>query len=167
MILARYALLLLAAAGTGCGSSGSPASDVQGAPSAVSLTRDAQAIVDLTNAERARAGLAPLLPEARLVKAAQTQVEQMVRAGRLAHDLAETTYPALEDRLRAAGYSWQAAGENIAYGQAGPQAVVADWVESPAHRQNLLNPAFTEIGVHHAPDARGRLYFAQVFARPR
>ena len=166
-MLARYGLVLLAAVAAGCGSSNSGASDVQGAPSTVSLTGETRAIVDLTNAERVRAGLAPLLPEARLVNAAQIHVEQMVRAGRLAHDLPGAMYPTLEDRLRAAGYSWQAAGENIAYGQAGAQAVVADWVDSPAHRQNLLNPAFTQIGVHHARDAGGRPYFAQVFARPR
>ncbi|MNR50485.1 Cysteine-rich secretory protein family protein [compost metagenome] len=39
------------------------------------------------------------------------------------------------------------AGENIAKGQRTPEEVVKDWMNSPGHRKNILNPHYTMIGV--------------------
>lgn len=39
-------------------------------------------------------------------------------------------------------------------------------MNSPAHRDNILNPAFTEIGTASAVDPTGRKYWVQVFAEP-
>jgi uncharacterized protein YkwD len=50
-------------------------------------------------------------------------------------------------RITAAGFAWRSAGENIAAGYPSPQAVVDGWVASPGHCQNLMNPAFTQLGV--------------------
>lgn len=45
------------------------------------------------------------------------------------------------------GYDYQSIGENIAAGQLTPEEVVQEWVNSPGHLANILNPAYTEIGV--------------------
>jgi uncharacterized protein YkwD len=123
-------------------------------------------IVDFTNVERSRVGVAPLRTNARLMQAAQLQAEQMASLGRMDHVLAGGPYPAPQDRLAAVGYKWRAFAENIAYGQTGPQDVTESWMESPGHRTNMLNRTYTELGTGYAVDGRGRPYFVQVFGTP-
>jgi uncharacterized protein YkwD len=50
-------------------------------------------------------------------------------------------------RIRAAGYDWAAAGENIATGLGTPRAVLRAFMASPGHCQNILNPTYRDIGV--------------------
>ncbi len=133
-----------------------------GAVAAVPMT-----IVELTNAERARAGLSPLKPNVRLMQAAQLQAEQLASIGQLSHVLSDGPYPAPQDRLAAVGYRWRAFGENLAYGHTGPEAATRGWMQSPGHRTNILNAAYSEIGTAYVLDSRGRPYFVQVFGKPR
>lgn len=168
---ARGILTFVFVAGSACSSPtapdalGGPVLPVAAAPAPASSGL-AAAILDLTNAERSRAGRAPLRGNDRLMQAAQIQAEQNARAGRLDHVMPESRYPRVEDRLAAVGYRWSAYGENIAYGQRGAAEVMASWMGSSGHRANILSGNFTELGVGSAPDAAGRLYFAQVFTRP-
>lgn len=53
----------------------------------------------------------------------------------------------LADRMAASGYGFTAAGENIGAGQATVQEVVGRWIQSPGHCQNLMNPAYRDIGL--------------------
>ena len=126
----------------------------------------ATSILDLANAERSRAGVAALHANAQLTQAAQIQAGQNASAGRLDHVMPESRYPRVEDRLAAVGNRWSAYGENIAYGQRGAMEVMASWMGSSGHRGNILNANFTELGVGYATDSAGRMYYAQVFARP-
>ncbi len=126
----------------------------------------AGSIVDLTNAARARAGVAPLRANAQLTRAAQLHAAQMASLGRMEHVLDGAKYPSPQDRLAAAGYRWSAYAENVASGQHTPQSVTKSWMTSAAHRANMLNATYTEIGIGYALDARGRPYFVQVFGRP-
>jgi uncharacterized protein YkwD len=130
-------------------------------PQAISL-----AVLELTNAERTRAGLSPLQGNGRLVRAAQLHAEQMVVVRRMDHVLSGVQYPAPADRLRAAGYDWRAYAENVAVGHRGAAEVVLAWMESPGHRANILNAKYTELGFGYAVDGNGRPYYAQVFGRP-
>lgn len=50
-------------------------------------------------------------------------------------------------RLDAAGYHWNYYGENIAAGPADEQTVVLGWLNSPKHCHNMMDAAFTEVGV--------------------
>ena len=133
-----------------------------GAPAAVPMT-----IVELTNAERARAGRSPLKANPRLMQAAQLQAEQMALIGKLSHVLSDGPYPQPQDRLAAVGYQWRAFAENIAYGQTGPEAATEGWMHSAGHRTNMLNAVYSEIGTAYIVDGRGRPYFVQVFGKPR
>ena len=142
---------------------GPPAAAAPDAPGSPTIA----AIVDLTNQERTRQGLAARSGDERLTRAAQIHVEQMIRHGRMEHVIPEAQYPRPEDRLAAAGYGWQAYGENLAFGYADAQAVVLGWMESPGHRANILGTSFTQIGVGFGRDQSGRAYYAQVFGRPR
>lgn len=162
----RLLLLLTLAALTGCSGPTAPEPAPAPAPAPAALSAIALQVVDLTNAERTRAGLSVFRTNARLGEAARIQAEQVVAAGRLEHVLPDARYPRLDDRLDAAGYRWQAAGENLAFGQQNAAAVVDAWMQSPGHRANILHAAFTEIGVAHLVDASGRPYYVQVFGRP-
>ncbi|MFJ8235346.1 CAP domain-containing protein [Ureibacillus sp. NPDC094379] len=102
-------------------------------------------VVDLTNAERAKAGLKPLQIYAPLMAVARDKSEDMASNNYFSHT--SPTYGSPFDQMRSAGISYRAAGENIAQGQRSPQQVVQAWMDSPGHRQNLLNPSFTHIGV--------------------
>jgi uncharacterized protein YkwD len=128
--------------------------------------RVAAAIVRLTNAERTRAGVSQLEPNASLMQAAQLHADSMSRLRRLEHDLPGARYPKLKDRLKAAGYEWRAVAENISFGHETPARTVAGWMRSAGHRKNLLDKSYRETGVGFARDSAGKPYYVQVFARP-
>jgi uncharacterized protein YkwD len=90
----------------------------------------------------------------------------MARAGRLEHELPSARYPRAEDRLKAVQYSWQAWGENVAFGQEHPESVMRTWMTSSVHRDNILGAAYTEMGAGYAQGKDGRAYWVQVFGRP-
>jgi uncharacterized protein YkwD len=101
-----------------------------------------------------------------LARVAGAHAEDMARHGYLAHvDLAGRN--PLE-RTRAAGVEgFRLLAENIGASSVGGdrvEAVVAEWLRSPVHRENLLNPAFnhTGIGVAERPD--GPTVYVQLFA---
>jgi hypothetical protein len=103
-------------------------------------------IVALTNLERIARGLAPLTLNARLNAMAEAKAVDMISHGYFAHvspsgvDIGAlaTTY----------GYEYIRVGENLALGDfASSSHVVAGWMRSPGHRENILEPEFTEIGV--------------------
>jgi uncharacterized protein YkwD len=103
-------------------------------------------VLELTNAERANAGLAPLSISGELQDAAAGYSQVLASTGCFAHTCGPM--PDLAERDNQSGYSgWTALGENIAAGYPTPEAVVAGWMASPGHRANILSPNFTEIGI--------------------
>jgi len=58
------------------------------------------------------------------------------------------------------GLSYRRTGENIAKGQATPQAVVNAWMNSSGHRANILNASYTKIGARYVTEGR---YWTQMF----
>ncbi len=136
------------------------------AAATIDRTEPIGTLLELANAQRAKAGLPPLRQNPQLMQAAQAQAEQTAAARRMEHVLPDARYPRPQDRLDASGYPWRAWAENIAFGQRTPSDAVAAWMESPGHRRNLLNPSYTELGAGMAVDATGRPYYVQVFGRP-
>ncbi|MFP5072274.1 CAP domain-containing protein [Pseudonocardia nantongensis] len=121
------------------------------------LTGRLAQVVDLTNAERARAGCGALSVDPRISAAAQGHSEDMAARGYFAHDSPDGRDFA--DRITAAGYSSPGA-ENIAQGQPDAATVVQDWMESPGHRRNILDCSLSTIGVGLADG-----YWTQNFGR--
>jgi len=73
------------------------------------------------------------------------------------------------ERATRAGYRWTRVGENIASGQQSVAQVVSDWLGSPGHCANIMNPAYTEMGAAYAvnPSNENRTpYWTQMFGRP-
>ena len=60
------------------------------------------------------------------------------------------TYGSPFDQMKQYGVTYRAAAENIAKGQRSAKEVVQAWMDSPGHRQNILTPNFTHIGIGYA-----------------
>ncbi|MEL6136100.1 MAG: CAP domain-containing protein [Cyanobacteria bacterium J06628_6] len=135
------------------------------APQTLAQAPDTDELLRLTNAERAAIGLSPLRLSAELGDAAQAHAEDMARRGELSHTGGDGS--SMGDRIDATGYRYRAAGENVACGSARGSATLQQWMGSPGHRQNILNPDFTEIGFGQA-DGQGHCspYWVQVFGTP-
>lgn len=129
----------------------------------IGLSIDDQ-IIELTNLVRTRRGLPPLRKNAQLTLAAAAHSQNMARLNVMSHNLGGS---GPGERIRAAGYDWRTFSENVAVGQRGAEQVMQTWLRSPPHLQNILSPRATEIGVGVAVNARGRLFFTLVVARPR
>jgi len=103
-----------------------------------------QAIIEQTNAERARYGLPPLEVDLELIKSAR------------AHAIWMTTYQTLQ-------HTRQPVAENIAMGQRDQYEVLNTWMRSPGHRANILNGAFRRIGVAAYQGVHGTIFWCQQF----
>jgi uncharacterized protein YkwD len=125
------------------------------------LARTAGEVVDLTNRERAGAGLPALAADPHLTTAAQAHSADMVARAFYSHTSPEGNQP--WDRAAAAGSLRRSIGENIACGQRSPAEVVAGWMNSPGHRANILKPDFTHIGIGFAGGGPAGTYWTQLF----
>lgn len=112
------------------------------------LSRTVTEVVDLTNRERARAGLRPLAVDPALSTAAQAYSVDMAARAFYSHTSPEGSQP--WDRAAAAGSRMRSIGENIACGQRSAAEVVEGWMNSPGHRANILKRDFTHIGIGFA-----------------
>lgn len=81
----------------------------------------------------------------RLTQAAEAHSQDMVANNFFSHT--GTGGSTLGSRVSAAGYDWRSLGENIAAGQTSINQVVDGWIASEGHCANLLNPAFSEVGL--------------------
>jgi uncharacterized YkwD family protein len=109
------------------------------------ISEYARQVVDLTNEQRRKSGLAALQLDTQLSQVAQMKSQDMQKNGYFSHT--SPTYGSPFDMMRDFGVSYRTAGENIAQGQRTPQEVVNAWMNSAGHRQNILNGNFTHIGV--------------------
>lgn len=123
-----------------------------------------QEILERINRVREGAGLQPLVVDLRLVRAAQTHAESMRDEGFFGHVGPDGREPA--DRVAAHDYQWTFVAENLAAGSLTPTRVVAGWLESPLHRDNMLEPEAEQVGIALAGGGTGqyRQYWTAVFA---
>ena len=126
-------------------------------PTADPTSAYAQEVLDLVNAERAKEGIAPLTLDSSLNAAAR------VRAKEITTTWGNKCTTAITDQ----GLSFSAASENISAGRWSAQDVVNGWMSSDGHRKNIMNPAYTKMGlgsvkVDNDPNGYG-MYWAQMF----
>jgi uncharacterized protein YkwD len=124
------------------------------------------ALFELTNQERARAGLAGLRFDPQALTVARARAAAQQAQSPLRHENAAGEY-AVAPMLSASGLAFTLAGENLARvpSQLPDAAGRADQLlmNSPTHRANILEPAFDAVAIGTAMDADGRVVFAQVF----
>lgn len=106
-----------------------------------------QQVLALINAERSNEGLASLTLVEEL-DAASDQYAQRLATGDFLDHVDPSTNSKPWDRAEAAGYDqWTTVGENIAAGYQTPETVVDGWMNSPLHRDNILDASFTHTGI--------------------
>lgn len=115
-------------------------------------------VIRLVNEIRAENGLKTLSANWELSRVARYKSEDMVRNRYFSHT--SPTYGTPFQMIRAFGLSYRSAGENIAYGQRTPAAVVEAWMNSSGHRANILNTSYTQIGVGYCASGH---YWTQMF----
>jgi uncharacterized protein YkwD len=108
--------------------------------SAASAQAMRDAVVCLINQQRQGRHLPPLSAHRDLDRSAQQWTNVMVSNGQFSHG---SNFAA---RISAAGFVWSAAGENIATGYQTPRQVVAAWMASTDHCQNILSPTYANVG---------------------
>ncbi|MFK8912713.1 CAP domain-containing protein, partial [Streptomyces sp. YS-3] len=104
-----------------------------------------QQVVDLANAERAKAGCSPFRADRHLNASAQAHADDMAARDYYEHNSPEGRNAG--DRMSAAGYDWHKWGENIHRGPKSAADAMRDWMKSPGHRANILDCGFKDIGV--------------------
>ena len=104
----------------------------------------ARALLDETNQQRAEDGLAPLKLNDMLSTAATLKARNMLSEQYWAHESpqGETPWHWFEE----AGYTYTYAGENLAKGFSSTEDVIQAWMNSPEHRQNILDRQYQDVG---------------------
>ena len=123
-------------------------------------------VVELSNRERQAKGLGALKFQSTLREAAQWLADDMAKKSYFSHT--DSLRRDFATRLRDFGYkNATVMAENIGLGAPDPANAVANWMKSPSHRANILNPELTEIGVGSAYNGTGPEghYWVQDFGR--
>ncbi len=110
---------------------------------AASIT--SETIINLTNQSRIENSLPELTSNGLLAKAAQAKANDMLARQYFAHNTPDGATP--WSFIKAAGYSYTTAGENLAIDFTEAESVEEAWMNSPGHRANILNKNFQEIGI--------------------
>jgi len=97
-----------------------------------------------TNTARAQNGVAALNLNAQLDAAAQASANDMAARNYWSHNTPEGNPPWIW--VTDQGYAYQKLGQNLAAGFSDEQATIDGWMASPPHRENLLDPAFVDVG---------------------
>jgi uncharacterized protein YkwD len=121
------------------------------------------ALCRLVNEYRAQNGLPPLLRSTSLTNAARWHSADMAQRNYFSHtdSLGRDPY----QRMTAFGYPYGTRGENIAAGNSTAAATLTQWKNSPEHRNNLLSPSYTVMGIGRGNQATSqyRWYWTHTF----
>jgi hypothetical protein len=122
-------------------------------------------VLDLVNQDRAGVGLGALAGDSRLHDAARAHSIDMATNNFFDHTGSDGSNAG--QRAAAAGYTPTTWGENIAAGHLSAESVVAGWLDSPGHRDNMRNGAFTDAGIGYVeggPNADFATYWTLALA---
>ena len=136
------------------------------------LTNEARAVGHNCDAEGNFGATTPLKMQVQLRCASRLHSKYMAETGDFNHTQTATMLDPFQ-RMKAAGYVFRTAGENIAAGQQTPKQVVDGWLDSDGHCRNLMDPGFTEIGIGYVVSkagtgigGRATPYWTQNFGKP-
>ncbi|MGB3655957.1 MAG: CAP domain-containing protein [Rivularia sp. (in: cyanobacteria)] len=140
-----------------------PATPISATPQSASTSVSSNPLIDqvvrLTNSYRGEYGLQPLTLNSNLSNSAQTHSQDMALNDFFSHTGSDNSK--VSDRTQLAGYESYFVGENIAAGYITPEEVVRGWINSPGHRENILNPNYLEMGVgyHYLENDTGEVNY--------
>lgn len=126
-----------------------------------------EALIDLANQNRKNTKLSPLSANSRLAMAAQMKADDMAQKGYFSHTSPEGLTPWFW--FEKTGYKFVYAGENLAINFHDTNDVNNAWMASPAHRSNILNRYFTEVGIGVSKgiyEGRESIFVVELFGKP-
>ena len=124
----------------------------------------AQEVLNLVNAERAKAGLNPLaLGDAQLTAAANERAKEVAQVASHTRPDGTNCFTVLKEY----GVDDTATGENAAWGEATPEEVVNDWMNSEGHRVNIMDPnaKYMALGYNFDANSQWGHNWVQIFAK--
>jgi len=128
---------------------------------------DVNQVLASTNEERARLGLQPLQINEKLNQAAVAKAQHMFSEQYWAHSSPSGVQP--WSFIKNAGYVYKYAGENLARDFDSTGEMMVAWMNSPTHKENIINPNFTQIGlavVNGTLNGFNTTLVVQMFAAP-
>ena len=125
-------------------------------------TSDEKILLDSANRERTAAGLQLLHWEDALAAGAEKHAELMIREHKLSHEFPGEL--SLAERAAQAGAKFSMIAENVALGPDAP-TIHDDWMHSPGHRKNILNPSVSAVGISVLKGER-ELFAVEDFSKP-
>ena len=113
------------------------------------------------------AAVRPLTLNAQLGRAALVHSQEMAKYSLMQHEGRDGSTPA--QRVTQAGYRWRAVAENVGAGQRTAEEVVAGWLASAGHCENIMNAHYSEMGIASAVNEKDRygVYWTLSLAAPR
>jgi len=126
-----------------------------------------EVVVNLVNSNRAAKGVKGVINSPLLDQAATLKAKDMADKGYFSHAGPDGKLPWYW--LDAAGYAYSYAGENLAINYVESADVVLAWMNSPGHRENILNDKYTEIGIGVAEgffEGQKATFVVQFFGSP-
>lgn len=118
-------------------------------------------IVRLTNIERDKVGVQPVISDSDISYVATLKAEDMRENNYFSHYSAK--YGDAFYMMYSFGIPFDYAGENIAARQSTPAQVVNSWMKSDSHREVMLDPGFKKVGVGYANGGILDHYWVQMF----
>ena len=118
--------------------------------------------IQLVNEEREKQGLSSLIQDPSLSQLAIIKVQDMLEHEYFDHK--SPYYGNPWDMATLYDYEFSSFGENIARYLSTPEEAVKAWMVSDTHRENMLKPTYTHIGVAIKKDDNGRFYYIQLFS---
>jgi hypothetical protein len=103
-------------------------------------------IIVAVNQEREKKNIAPLIVNSQLMQAASNKVKDMAGKNYFSHS-SPVDGKKWSSFIKESGYKYVEAGENLANGYDTVEDMVTAWMDSPTHRENILNPNFEETGM--------------------
>jgi uncharacterized protein YkwD len=132
-------------------------------------------VLDLVNQERAKVGVDPLSIDIALDQAADLHAEDQATIDYMTHFSSDGGN--LVDRVDRTGYEFSSIAENVSQVALDPETVmyggigfdgirIVGWMDSPGHRNNILDPDLEDIGIGFDRSSDGSPYWTQVFGDP-
>ncbi|UCC29549.1 MAG: CAP domain-containing protein [Phycisphaerales bacterium] len=127
--------------------------------------RMADQVLQLVNLERAERNLQPVVVSEKLTKIAEDYACRMIDAKFFGHRSPLTGHGPAK-RAVAGKYTFYAVGENLAAGPESSAEVMKLWMDSPPHRDIILDPTWKEVGIAVRAGGEYSTYWVQEFGDP-
>lgn len=125
-------------------------------------------LTQIINQDRIRYGLEPLTENKKLKEAAYAKARDILMNDYFAHVSPAGINP--WQFIDNSGFSYAFAGENLAMNYTSAYELEQDFLQSPSHRENLLSPLFTQVGiavVWGKLQGQNAIVTVQMFASPK